>query len=96
MVVCSIPNIRYIVPLKGLLLHKQWKYEADGVLDKTHLRFFTKKSIIDMFTSLDYEIITIEGINKNTSKKLAWLNFITFGYFSDTRYIRFACVAKPK
>src|SRR3989344_2104623 len=49
LIVCSLPNIRYIVALKRLILDKQWKYDDSGVLDKTHLRFFTLKSIKDMF-----------------------------------------------
>lgn len=94
-VVCSIPNIRYFFVLKDLLFKKQWRYEDSGVLDKTHLRFFTKNSILDMFNVLGYQILEIKGINKSTSKKLALFNILTFGYFSDTRYSQFACVAKP-
>lgn len=94
-VVCSIPNVRYFFVLKDLLFKKRWRYEDSGVLDKTHLRFFTKNSIVDMFNALEYKILKIEGINKSTSKKLALFNILTFGYFSDTRYSQFVCVAKP-
>ncbi len=44
-VVASIPNVRYFDNIKQLLKHKQWKYEDEGILDKTHLRFFTIESI---------------------------------------------------
>ena len=94
-VVCSVPNVRYISVLKQLLVKKQWRYESEGVLDKTHLRFFTQKSLIDTFNSLGYEVLKIEGINAMQSWKFKLLNVISLGYLSDTRYLQIACVAKP-
>lgn len=95
-IVCSIPNVRYFRILKKLLVKKQWKYKDRGVLDKTHLRFFTYKSIIDMFNSLGYEILRIKGINATRSWGFTLLNVFSLGYLSDTRYLRFACIVKPK
>ncbi|MGD0339955.1 MAG: class I SAM-dependent methyltransferase [Bacteroidota bacterium] len=95
-VVSSIPNVRYYYTLKDLLIKKQWKYEDEGILDKTHLRFFTLLSIVEMFKSLDYEIKTIKGINPIKSWKLVLLNILSFGYLSDIKYLQFACVTKPK
>ncbi len=95
-VVCSIPNIRYFPVLRGLLVNKQWKYEDWGVLDRTHLRFFTKKSIIDTFNELNYKILQLEGINGINSWKFNLLNTLLLGSISDTRYMQFACVARPK
>ena len=44
-VVASIPNVAYITNLVELILKKDWRYKPEGgILDKTHLRFFTKKS----------------------------------------------------
>lgn len=93
-VVCSIPNVRYFRNLFNLAVRGQWRYTEDGILDKTHLRFFTKKSIIEMFESLGYRIRVLEGINPTPSWKVALLNLVTFGFFADTRYLRFACVAE--
>jgi len=95
-IVSSIPNVRYFYNLRDLLLKKQWKYEDAGILDKTHLRFFTQRSIVEMFNSLGYEIITIEGINPIRLWKFNLLNLLSLGYLSDTRYVQFACVVKPK
>lgn len=96
-VVCSIPNVRYYPNLIKLLIEKQWKYEDMGILDKTHLRFFTEKSIRDTFDALDYDIVKLSGINANTfTWQLKILNFILRDQLSDTKYIHFACVAKPR
>lgn len=95
-VISSIPNVRHVRVLRDLLFKKQWKYEESGILDKTHLRFFTKKSIIDMFNSLDYQVVKIVGINETKWWKFFLINILTFGFFSDARFIQFACVAKVK
>jgi len=95
-VVSSIPNVLYISVLKNVFFKKNWKYEPFGVLDKTHLRFFTKKSIINMFADLDYEIIKIKGINPSNSLKYWLFNIITLGYFRESNFLQFAVVAKPK
>lgn len=43
--VVSIPNIRYLHVFKEYFLQSQWVYKEHGVLDWTHIRFFTEKSI---------------------------------------------------
>lgn len=95
-IICSIPNVRYFFNLKNLMIKKQWKYEDAGILDKTHLRFFTEKSIKDMFKNLNYELIKLEGINPIKSWKFSLLNILSFGFLSDTKFMQFACAAKPK
>lgn len=43
-IVSSIPNVRYINNLRELIFQKEWEYKHEGgILDFTHLRFFTKK-----------------------------------------------------
>ena len=95
-VVCSFPNIRYHKQLKELLIKKQWQYKDTGILDKTHLRFFTEKSIIDMFDALDFRIIVLKGMNRTRSRNFRLLNRILFGFLTDAQYAKFACVVKPK
>ncbi len=96
-VIASIPNVRYFRNLRGLLWHRDWKYEDEGILDRTHLRFFTKKSIERMFDEQGYEIISIEGINKTKSLKPYFYNLFTLGMFGfDTRFLQFAVVARPR
>lgn len=95
-IVCSIPNVRHVSVLYDLIVSKQWRYEEEGILDKTHLRFFTKKSIVDMFTMLGYDVLRIEGINAKTSRKAKLLIMLTLGLLSDTEFQQFGCIAKRK
>ncbi|RLB91148.1 MAG: hypothetical protein DRH50_11380 [Deltaproteobacteria bacterium] len=58
-VLISIPNIAYA----GLILELisgEFSYRDEGLLDRTHLRFFTKTSFLDLLQTLSY---TIEGID---------------------------------
>lgn len=94
-VVASIPNFRYLPNLVEIIYKKDFLYKECGILDKTHLRFFTKKSIKRLFEESGYEIIIIEGIRRY-SKRLRFFifNILSFNFFSDTQYLQFAVVAK--
>ena len=94
-VVCSVPNMRYFPVFCGLVFKKEWNYTDTGVLDRTHLRFFTEKSIAGTFKELGYEVIKMEGINGITTWKFNILNALLLGSIKDTRYMQFACVARP-
>ncbi len=95
-IVFSVPNVRYLLNLKRLLINKEWRYEDEGVLDRTHLRFFTKKSLIETFDQLGFEILEIKGINPLKPWKFNIINFLFLGFLSDTKYLQFAGVIKSK
>jgi hypothetical protein len=75
---------------------KDWKYDDFGIMDKTHLRFFTNKSIRRMYEELGYEILIHEGINKSRSLKPILFNFLTFFSQMDIRILQYATVARVK
>jgi hypothetical protein len=75
-------------------LKKDWQYKDDGILDITHFRFFTKKSIERMFTNAGYKIVSIEGINPTGSIKVKLLGWLSFGLFADAKFMQFATVAR--
>lgn len=97
-VVASIPNMRYYPVLKDLVLHRNWEYADYGVLDRTHLRFFTCNSIRTLFARGGYVTARIEGINPylwGSARRYKVLNALCLGALSDMRYQQFAVVAKP-
>jgi 2-polyprenyl-3-methyl-5-hydroxy-6-metoxy-1,4-benzoquinol methylase len=55
-IICSIPNIRHYRVIKKLLFKGRWEYQDDGIMDKTHLRFFTISSIKEMLIDSGYEV----------------------------------------
>jgi 2-polyprenyl-3-methyl-5-hydroxy-6-metoxy-1,4-benzoquinol methylase len=47
-VIASLPNIGHVSIIWGLL-RGRWEYQERGLLDRTHLRFFTRRSIHSLF-----------------------------------------------
>lgn len=95
-VISSIPNIRSYDTLMKLFFRKDFKYEKEGILDNTHMRFFTKKSIRRMYENLDYEILVHEGINKTKSIRPILFNIPLLFTQMDVRNLQYATVATYK
>jgi len=95
--VTSIPNFRYISNLiTEIIYHKDFEYKPEGgILDDTHIRFFTSKSMLRMFRQEGYEVLRHEGIRPCRSWKEKLFISLTFGFFKDARYKQIATVAKP-
>ncbi|MCA0293580.1 MAG: class I SAM-dependent methyltransferase [Actinobacteria bacterium] len=54
-VVAAIPSIQYAPVVMGLL-RGRWDYSDTGTLDRTHVRFFTKSSMVMMFEKAGYRV----------------------------------------
>lgn len=94
-VAASIPNVRYYDNIKKLLINKDWEYQDSGVLDKTHLRFFTQKSIMRMFKECNYSVLRLEGvIDAVFPWKMQLINRMLFNNIDDMKHKQFACVAR--
>jgi hypothetical protein len=84
-----------------VIVQGEWRYRDRGILDRTHLRFFTQKSILALFADCDYQVESIVGINPyqgGTPRK--WfchkiINGLTFRAVEDMKYLQFAVVARP-
>jgi 2-polyprenyl-3-methyl-5-hydroxy-6-metoxy-1,4-benzoquinol methylase len=76
-VVASVPNLRYLPVLKRLVARGRFDYEDAGVLDRNHLRFFTKATLRDAFIDAGFAVTRLEPINTFSS----WHN----GYEADDR-----------
>lgn len=78
--VISIPNIRELRTIAGILLRGRFEYQELGILDKTHIRFFCKKDIVQLIVEADLEI---EVINFGLSPKRSFFNRVTLRFFED-------------
>lgn len=47
-IIASIPNIRHFSVSARLLFCNTWRYTQSGLLDRTHLRFFVRKTAIEL------------------------------------------------
>jgi 2-polyprenyl-3-methyl-5-hydroxy-6-metoxy-1,4-benzoquinol methylase len=90
----SVPNVRYIYNLQDLLLRKDWHYASEGVLDRTHQRFFTARSLHRVFREQRFQVERLEGINGNYQlngiKHRLLDGIMTLLLGADIRYLQFA------
>jgi SAM-dependent methyltransferase len=97
MVVSSIPNIRYYHTLYDLVLHKNWEYHESGILDRTHLRFFTTRSIQLMYERLGFEVLRHEGNNPMRNRPMSYrlASAVLRGKVTDMQFEQFVTWARP-
>lgn len=93
--VSSIPNIRYLPVLYELLVRRDFRYREIGVLDRTHLRFFTQKGIRRLFADTGFRIDTMAGINSPLERMPALVRPVGHAVLRDTAYPQFVVVASP-
>lgn len=62
-VVASIPNVRHISVLSEIMVRGQFRYTERGILDRTHLRFFTRRTMLQLFADAGLRPLRAEGIN---------------------------------
>jgi SAM-dependent methyltransferase len=71
----AIPNVRYYPVLRDLLLRGRFQYQPSGILDRTHLRFFTRDSIegllVDAGLRVEYLVPEISGPKARLLSKLS-------------------------
>lgn len=93
-VIASIPNVRYKQVVKDLVLRGEFRYETQGILDSTHLRFFTRNSIRRLFKEAGYTIETIAPIylKKGGGK----FNRFTLKLFDDFHIYQYIVVARKE
>lgn len=94
--VASIPNFRYIKNIYEILIQRDFGYVKAGILDKTHLRFFTLKSIYRLFDETRYDIISIKGIHPSIHPAFRLLNAVTLNSLNDMKYFQYAVIVRPK
>lgn len=86
-VLASIPNVQHWSVVKMLLAGK-WTYTKAGLMDQTHIRFFTEKSIRRMFESAGFTIHNIDGQMGKDVKVLDAITFKLFhGFFSYQYFV---------
>lgn len=97
-IVASIPNVRYVRNLFEVFVKKDWKYKDSGILDRTHLRFFTEKSLNRTISENGFLVDQFMGINPYTHRSFlargaCRLAALLLG--QDIRFLQFAVRIRP-
>ncbi len=100
-VLAAIPSIQF-APIVWRLARGRWDYRDAGTLDRTHLRFFTKATMVEMFEQTGYRVVSCEGANAIDH---AWqseplsarrlLKTALLPLLGDSRFVHFVVLAEP-
>lgn len=78
--IASVPNVRHISLLWPLVVHGRFRLDDAGICDRTHLRWFTRSSAIELVTSsglvLDEVVDKLPG-----QRRYRFSNAATLGLF---------------
>ncbi len=81
LLIASIPNVREIEVLWKIAIKGDFAYSSQGILDRSHLRFFCKKNIFNLFFKNNLKVVNLK--RRRNSKLKAALDYGTFGIFSN-------------
>ncbi len=94
-IIASIPNIRYRKVVLPLLLRGRFDYADDGVLDRTHLRFFVRETAIALMQSGGLVVDRIEPLVKLKPWRLPWIvHKVTAGRLIDLMAMQYLIRAR--
>ncbi len=106
-VVISIPNIQFCDVL-SMLSHGRWTYMDAGILDATHLRFFTRQELPKLIHSAGLKLSKLEPLSYQyeerlpinpdgsiTMGKVQILDIDTETYFDFRTYQYLVCAVRP-
>jgi 2-polyprenyl-3-methyl-5-hydroxy-6-metoxy-1,4-benzoquinol methylase len=82
-IVASIPNIRYFRASLPLVFAGKWELQDAGVMDRTHLRFFVKKTAIELMTCSGLYLHGIQPTGLGRGRKARTINTFTGGLFEQ-------------
>ena len=83
LIVTSLPNVRHLRVLLPLLLAGRWRYESAGILDRTHLRFFTRESALELMAGSGLQVVQWRRRLPPWHSKAGLLNLATLGLARD-------------
>ncbi len=93
-IVASIPNVRNYAVLRKLAVNGQWEYRETGILDRTHLRFFTRQSAIAMFADCGFVVTETHGLNVANHGRAVRALALLGSRTDEFRAMQFAYVAR--
>lgn len=91
--IASIPNVRNVHALGPLLFKGQWRYADSGILDRTHLRFFTRESALQLVAGSGLQIQALQRLPLGQPGKSRLANQLTLGLFKDFLTLQYLIAA---
>jgi len=92
MLLLSIPNVKHYTILKSLIFSDEWSYSDLGILDNSHIRFFTLKEIDKLLTGAGLAVVEIRNVIV-ASNKFIILNRLMFNKLKSFSVFQFHVMA---
>ena len=94
--IASLPNLRRVKVLWNLAVRGRFDYAEEGIMDRTHLRFFTRKSALELMNSGGFIVEEWKHSPFDSGSKGHILNALTLGLFRDFFTIQYLIRSVPR
>lgn len=91
--IASVPNMRHVRVLWHIAVQGDWHYQDEGPFDRTHLRFFTRKSFMRLFEESGFEVVKTDPV---LLAKAQIITRLSLGVLEDFLAFRYYCVSRLK
>lgn len=93
-IVGELPNVRHLPFLFDLAVRGRFDYVDSGLLDRTHVRFFTRSSARDLFTSTGFEVEEFFPVVAMGNERFPRTSRVVATVIGDLSYMAFAFRAR--
>jgi SAM-dependent methyltransferase len=93
-IVGELPNVRHLPFLVNLAVRGRFDYVDSGLLDRTHLRFFTRSSAHDLFREAGFAVEHFSPVVAMGSKRFPRSSRVVARVVGDLSYMAFAFRAR--
>jgi len=91
--IVSVPNVRHWRVSADLLFRGRWRYADAGVLDRTHLRFFTREGARELVAEPRLKLVACEASRPPRASVGGLANLATLGLMKDLFAVQFLLAA---
>jgi 2-polyprenyl-3-methyl-5-hydroxy-6-metoxy-1,4-benzoquinol methylase len=96
LLIISVPNFREFKVIWKVFFRGDFGYTAAGILDKGHLRFFTRKTVMQLASPVDFNSVrVVSAIRYQQPGAIRkWVDALTFGLLEDFLTVQWFMTAK--
>jgi 2-polyprenyl-3-methyl-5-hydroxy-6-metoxy-1,4-benzoquinol methylase len=87
-IVASVPNVRHYSAFLPLAFQDRWDLADDGILDRTHLRFFVRSTAIELMTCSGLKLEEVRG-NAPGGRKVRLAQALSLGALNSFTYLQY-------
>jgi len=86
--VTSVPNVQHLNVVSSLL-RGRWDYADFGLLDRTHLRFFTRATTLELIRGAGFTVEAVDDLGLEPGTKSGLADRLTLGMLRDFFVFRY-------